>query len=135
MRRALSLRKIEKPGPHAIMRHYTTGLRSRFGFGDVRRKCEAIDSPAPEMRPASASSRVWISGIPSIGPTGSLDANQPPLPLYSYHAICQELGPQAQTLSFEHAFRVDAQPVSVEMVEVLSRAMYDLGPVLTPQRL
>ena len=40
MRRALSLRKIEKPGPHAIMRHYTTGLRSRFGFGDVRRKRE-----------------------------------------------------------------------------------------------
>ena len=41
--------------------------------------------------------------------------------------FCQELGPQAQTLSFEHAFRVDAQPVSVEMVEVLSRAMETSG--------
>lgn len=36
------------------------------------------------------------------------------------------------TLAFEHAFRVDAKPVSVEVVEeVLSPAIDDLEPVLT----
>lgn len=33
-RPALSLRQIEKPRPHAIMRNHATGLRRRIGLGN-----------------------------------------------------------------------------------------------------